>query len=720
MNLSVGILLAWLDEAGGRLSLERVLHIAAPPDAVVVIDVEDRLALPFTRARQHIEHEYACGRLQICETEPFPRSFLTEDGLVPERHRRVREHAFSLITELMQTAGAQLLSSDARASAINRFLQEQPRKEKPTKKYIYRQLRRFWQRGMTKGALLPDYDRCGSLKVSEGSAKRGRPRKLTPGLGINIGAREHELILKGYQRFYLNKRQSLLGAYQDTLEAFFAERLVRQGAVWITVLKPPDQRPTFGQFAYHCRKAFNPAEVCRSRGGERAYALRYRPLLGNTSDLAFGPGSIYQIDSTPADVHLVSSLDPRCTIGRPTLYFVTDVFSRMIVGLWLGMEYPSYAAAALALESAIASKVEFCARYGVEIDAEDWPAQGIPELVLADRGDLLGLQSVNLPENLNVVLANTAPYRADLKPVVERYFRFANEKLFHKLPGAVRGPRTRGESDPRLEASLTAADLWDLVLRAVRVANQRYLTKYKRDRQMIADGVKACPVDLWRWGIRNRTGHLRSMGLDLVRFALLPRGTASVRGDGIHFGGSCYTCDLAVREHWFTRARLGKSMRFPVAFDPRRLDEVYLYLPGQVKPVPCCRMSRDNRFAGCTWEDQQVILSQERAGGAEAMSKAEQDAVELNGHVRHRAQEALRRRQAVAACEPINDAKRVANVRRNRSEEIEKERGESARGFESLSDNPAKNLNSTLEASVGRSAELLARVRKQLQEGQSA
>lgn len=48
-----------------------------------------------------------------------------------------------------------------------------------------------------------------------------------------------------------------------------------------------------------------------------------------------GPGSRYEIDATIADIYLVSDSDRACIVGRPTIYFVVDVFSRMVVGFIL-------------------------------------------------------------------------------------------------------------------------------------------------------------------------------------------------------------------------------------------------------------------------------------------------------------------------------------------------------------------------------------------------
>lgn len=51
-----------------------------------------------------------------------------------------------------------------------------------------------------------------------------------------------------------------------------------------------------------------------------------------------GPGSRYQIDATIGDVYLVSEYNRNQIIARPIIYVVIDVFSRMITGVYVGLE----------------------------------------------------------------------------------------------------------------------------------------------------------------------------------------------------------------------------------------------------------------------------------------------------------------------------------------------------------------------------------------------
>src|SRR5699024_11939342 len=72
--------------------------------------------------------------------------------------------------------------------------------------------------------------------------------------------------------------------------------------------------------------------------------------LGNSKSETNGPGTRFQIDATIADIYLVSSLDVNKVIGRPVIYAVLDVYSRIITGLYVGLEGPSWIGAMMALD----------------------------------------------------------------------------------------------------------------------------------------------------------------------------------------------------------------------------------------------------------------------------------------------------------------------------------------------------------------------------------
>ena len=145
------------------------------------------------------------------------------------------------------------------------------------------------------------------------------------------------------------------------------------------VMPPANQLPTYRQFRYWFQKDGDLARSLKAREGNHRFNQSHRGLGGDAASIAFGPGAVYQIDSTKGDVYLVSQFDRSKVIGRATLYLVVDVFSGMIAGFYAGLENPSFLAAALAIENAATDKVGFCADYGIQITAEEWPSQNLPE-----------------------------------------------------------------------------------------------------------------------------------------------------------------------------------------------------------------------------------------------------------------------------------------------------------------------------------------------------
>lgn len=243
----------------------------------------------------------------------------------------------------------------------------------------------------------------------------------------------------------------------------------------------------------------------------------------------------------------------------------------------------------LALSNATANKVQFCREYGIEITQDQWPTHHLPEAILADRGELLSANANNLVNALGIRIANTPPYRPDWKPIVERQFRLNNDEVIHWVPGAVYHPRERGDKDTRLDAVLDLNEFRQLMIHLIVHYNSCHrLDEYPMDKFMIADGVEPYPIDLWQWGIENR-GRPRTCTPEIVRLNLLPTGSATVTERGIRFEKLFYTCELALSEQWFVKARVGKSWKIPIAYDPRNLNTIYLRLDNS-KRVEACKL----------------------------------------------------------------------------------------------------------------------------------
>ena len=105
---------------------------------------------------------------------------------------------------------------------------------------------------------------------------------------------------------------------------------------------PDSEIPTIWQFKYFYDRDFPKVTQLTARTNPITYAKDIRELYSTVNTQVLGPGSRYEIDATIADIYLVSDSDRACIVGRPTIYLVADVFSRMVVGFYIGFENASF------------------------------------------------------------------------------------------------------------------------------------------------------------------------------------------------------------------------------------------------------------------------------------------------------------------------------------------------------------------------------------------
>jgi hypothetical protein len=213
------------------------------------------------------------------------------------------------------------------------------------KKTIYAYLRQFWQRGSTPNSLLPDYENSGGRgkKRIASEKKLGRPRSIASGTGAIIDATVERMFRIVLDRYYLNEKKLSLPYTHRRFEDMFE-------AVNPRVSK--EDFPTLAQLRYFYEREYVLPERIRLRANKIEYQKDIRPLHSTATASVHGPGARYEIDATIADIYLLSE-DRQKIIGRPTLYVVVDVYSRLIAGFYVGMENPSYVTAMLALVNAM-------------------------------------------------------------------------------------------------------------------------------------------------------------------------------------------------------------------------------------------------------------------------------------------------------------------------------------------------------------------------------
>ncbi|MNW46419.1 Transposon Tn7 transposition protein TnsB [compost metagenome] len=645
--------------------VERILWIAPNKEYLYCIAMEDDKAFPIMKAYS----EYIAGiASKLCKQVDWINDNVPviDTDITPE-HLAIRDKSWEIIKDIVLNE-PDCYDKGFRGARI-REAQERTAIHKST---IYRYLRRYWQGGKMKNTLLPHYNNCGSYgkERTPTDNKRGRPRKFeNEPVGINIDEEIKQLLRSGIRLFYNTKEKSpLKHAYQKTLEKFFATGYRREEQALIPVLPPSEKLPTFGQYKYWFQKEMNLESTLKSRLGRKRYELNYRPILGSSTHESFGPGSRFQIDATVADVYLVSEYQREWIIGRPIVYIVIDVFSRYITGIYIGLEGPSWVGAMMALANTTADKVNYCAEYGIEITESEWMSSHLPQKLTADRGELEGDKPTRLIDVLGVDVENAPPYRADWKGIVEQQFRLANLRSIRFVPGAIK-ERYR-ERDYRLDAKLTLHEFTQIMIKYVLYHNNNHhMLWYDRNEFMVADNLSSVPCELWQWGIVNRTGRLKKLPETIVKLNLLPQGEATVTSSGIQFKGVHYGCDLAMREQWFVQARVGKTWRVKVCYDPRSTNEIYLWLDDGRQFEVCTLLDREDRYLNKRFEEVADLLEIERYHGRHHEVDNMLAKIDMDAQTKAIVEEATKKTNEALRHSDTSHNQRVKGIRKNRSEE---------------------------------------------------
>ena len=580
----------------------RILYCDKSKNIAVVIGIDDSVTLPKEMAYNNIEAELESGVLEQHETWIASCDF---DSLTEKQKESVEKIWQAILPLVMDPSKA----FDKRSRAA--FLSETVEKTGVSRVGVQTWLHKFWVGGGVKAAIVPQYEKRGNRGERNNSSgvKLGRPIEYqTENQGLNIGEKEKKQIESVIRQYYnKNEKFTMKYCYQQLINTFYRDKKSGEYAKAF---------PTMDQFRYHAKQFLN----MRKRIGEKKFDRNYRSLHGSSATEAEGPGEKYQIDATVADIYLVSKWSRNVVVGRPILYFVTDVFSRMITGFYISLEGPSWIDAMMAVYYAIMDKTEFCRKYGIEISPEEWPCKGIPQQLLTDNGELVSRKSEVLIEGLGIHLQNATAWRPDMKGIVEQQFHMLNTSTKMILPGAVQPDwAERGAHDYKQDALLNLREFYQLVIRYVLKHNSRTLSEHPQlAEDTVRDGIPAVPIRLWEWGIINRSGSLRTISSQEAAYSLLPTEQATVTQAGIRFNGRLYSCDSFIKEGWGSAAALGKSWRIDIKHDPRTPETILHCSESGYEP---CNLI-DNRFQD--WMEEDFFL-QEKWQKTEKKKGQEQD-----------------------------------------------------------------------------------------------
>ena len=310
----------------------------------------------------------------------------------------------------------------------------------------------------------------------------------------------------------------------------------------------------------------------KAREGNKAARDAYAPLKGHFPGADF-PLSVVQIDHTPVDIILVDDIH-RQPIGRPWLTLLIDVFSRMVLGLYISFDPPGNLSLGLCLAHAFLPKEKWLAKLGIETS---WPCWGIPRTIHADnakefRGNMLQKACKEYGISLEWRPVATPHYGAH----IERLLGTLNEEI-HSLAGTTfSNPGQRGEYDSDGEASMSLDEF------------ERWFTQLCVDiyHQRPHSQLGKPPIAKWQEGI---VGTTKNPGTGLparitdelkLKLDLMPFETRTVQHYGIAWDRIEYQHDVLRR--WVNEVdpdQPKRKRKFLCRRDPRDISSIWFYDP---------------------------------------------------------------------------------------------------------------------------------------------
>ena len=498
---------------------------------------------------------------------------------------------------------------------------------------LLKDLRRYWQGGISEDALLGDFDKCGTAKTGV-TRGRGRPTSKPGRKKYAVGQGDFanfESVIRG---FYL-KEEAKFHTIPNAVQHLYEQHYCYTDGNGKKFVLGEGEKPTQRQFEYYLRENFSREVRIRSRHGDKEFERNHRPALGTIAEACRGVGHIYEMDATIADQHLVSTWNRADLIGRPVVYYIVDRKSTLIVGYYVGLENASWSAALQAIFSIVDDKEALCKRLNLPYDPEDWPAHGQIGLELyVDRGEGISREPTKLCSGTQTTVTNLPSMRPDWKPLAEGSFAWMHRTISVHLSGynAASVAGKRRTKDHGLDATLTLDEFEAIVVHNIIMRNRQIREGHQMTRSQIADRIEPSPINIWNHDIVVNAGYLSRYNADALRLKLLPCATATVDDQGIFVNGCHYQPESVDRRSWFVEGAR-RVMPVEVTYDMRRVDKIYVHDAKESGGFFIAKLTtRSEHYAGLSVDEVSYLQYVEAGLKAPARLSKAQSLMEVHNH----------------------------------------------------------------------------------------
>ena len=409
-------------------------------------------------------------------------------------------------------------------------------------------------------------------------AKPGRKSEHIKEIGVVLDENVKEYFNEAIKDYKSGRQKSLRSAYDKMNNIHFTRVEIINGRTEYALL-PVTERPTMKQFYNYANKHISKEEKDIIKTSQMEYRNNKRLLTSDSLYGVAGPGDMVEIDACEADVSLVSSLNRNQSVGRPIVYFMIDVYTRVILAVSISFDNNSLLGITSLFLNLAEDKKEFCSKYGINYEDDRlWPSCIIPARIRVDRGaEFKSKEFGRICLALGIEKDIVPGGSGSLKGVVEQSFHQMHSKQNVHLEG--RGLiEKRHDSKHHEEATLTLDEYTKMVINFILTHNQQYMETYPITKDMIEKKVRAIPAELWVYGIESCVSPRPVQSKDQYMFDLMTPIKAKVTRKGIEYKGLRYISDDPYLAKCMIKAG-NKRIAFEARMDMRSVGAVY-YLSG--------------------------------------------------------------------------------------------------------------------------------------------
>ena len=418
---------------------------------------------------------------------------------------------------------------------------------------------------------------------------------------------------------YRSGRQKTLKSCYDRMNLLhYTKTEIINGAPSI-ILLPENERPTIKQFYYYAEKNLTEQEKDAIKTSIQEQRNNKRLITSDSMFEVFGPGDMVEIDACEADVSLVSSFDANKTIGRPVVYFMVDVFSRMILAVSVAFDNNSILGVTNLFLNLADDKQKYCERFGMGFDNPMmWKSNIIPRRLRVDRGsEFKSKEFERICNELGIEKQIVPGASGSLKGIVEQSFHQMHSKQNPHLEnfGLI---EKRYDSEHHKEATLNIEQYTKMVINFVLTHNQEYDSTYPVTKDMIEKSVKPIPCLLWEYGVKKYGNPKPIPVINQYLYNLMTPVKAKVDRRGISYKNLYYLPenDTVLSREMFNAGK--KKVAFDARMDMRDVGHIYYLRDGKLIDAPLnTRLSGNADFDGLTMKQYEDYLKTKKKMDAE-------------------------------------------------------------------------------------------------------